>query len=262
MTSSPCVSAEVNGPVIQVDPLSVNAQANLAEIQLTFVPTGDLFDPDEHLSENVRVVVDSGSGNKEFRFPAGSVPSAQNATVALGGELSQYPFDTHTGMVFVTVDTYTKNSDGSIASKQIYIPDLSVITGVNGWDTIAERSNTAAAAYVGFTFSRAFSTQAFAIMLLALAVILAATMAWRIGLNFVDVPREWGGLLWEFFLPRWFEWAIDWTAAAGARWTGGHVGAFAVADWIDPATGEPAEGACPPRRRGRRPWGHWGREAL
>ena len=166
-------SAEANGPVIQMDPLSVNAQANLAEIQLTFIPAGDLFDSDEHLSENVRIVVDSGSGNKEFRFPAGSVPSAQNATVALGGELSQYPFDTHTGMVFVTVDTFTKNSDGSIASKQIYIPDLSVITGVNGWDTVAERSNTAAAAYVGFTFSRAFSTQAFAIMLLALAVMLA-----------------------------------------------------------------------------------------
>ena len=32
----------------------------------------------------------------------------------------------------------------------------------------------------------------------------------------------------------WFEWAIDWTATAGGRATGGHVGAFSVADWTDP----------------------------
>lgn len=32
----------------------------------------------------------------------------------------------------------------------------------------------------------------------------------------------------------WFEWAIDWTAAAGGRATGGHVGAFSVPDWTDP----------------------------
>jgi sugar phosphate isomerase/epimerase len=33
----------------------------------------------------------------------------------------------------------------------------------------------------------------------------------------------------------WFGWAIDWTAALGGRATGGHVGAFNVPDWLDPA---------------------------
>jgi hypothetical protein len=33
----------------------------------------------------------------------------------------------------------------------------------------------------------------------------------------------------------WFEHAIDFTAGAGGRSTGGHVGAFSVADWTDPA---------------------------
>ncbi len=32
----------------------------------------------------------------------------------------------------------------------------------------------------------------------------------------------------------WFEWVVDWTAAAGAVATGGHLGAFSVADWQDP----------------------------
>ena len=35
----------------------------------------------------------------------------------------------------------------------------------------------------------------------------------------------------------WYEWAIDWTAAAGGRATGGHVGALSVRDWIDPRGG-------------------------
>ena len=34
----------------------------------------------------------------------------------------------------------------------------------------------------------------------------------------------------------WYGAAIDWTAAAGGRATGGHVGAFSVADWNDPGT--------------------------
>ena len=33
---------------------------------------------------------------------------------------------------------------------------------------------------------------------------------------------------------RWFEWAIDLTAAAGGRAMGGHVGAFNIGDWRDP----------------------------
>lgn len=32
----------------------------------------------------------------------------------------------------------------------------------------------------------------------------------------------------------WFRWAIEWTAAAGAHSTGGHVGAFTVPDWRSP----------------------------
>lgn len=31
----------------------------------------------------------------------------------------------------------------------------------------------------------------------------------------------------------WFDWAIDWSASAGAVATGGHVGAFSVPDWTD-----------------------------
>ncbi len=36
----------------------------------------------------------------------------------------------------------------------------------------------------------------------------------------------------------WYGWAIDWTAALGGVATGGHVGAFSVPDWTDPARRE------------------------
>jgi hypothetical protein len=37
----------------------------------------------------------------------------------------------------------------------------------------------------------------------------------------------------------WFQWAIEWTAAAGAVASGGHVGAFSVPDWTDPSRRDP-----------------------
>lgn len=49
--------------------------------------------------------------------------------------------------------------------------------------------------------------------------------------NLLLDPREPGRVAAE----AWFAWAIEWTAAAGARVTGGHVGAFSVPEWRDPS---------------------------
>jgi hypothetical protein len=164
-----------SGIELTIDPVTVNAQSNLAEMQFSFSPSGsELFDADGHLTQNLRVVVDAGAGSKEIRFPAGSVPSAQSFTVPLIGELAQYPFDTHTGSAYLTVDTFTKAADGTLTSDQVYIPSIDVVGGVNGWDTAVEVDDTAASTGVDFSFSRAFSTQVFALMLLGLAVMLAA----------------------------------------------------------------------------------------
>jgi peptidoglycan/LPS O-acetylase OafA/YrhL len=54
----------------------------------------------------------------------------------------------------------------------------------------------------------------------ALAIVLGVTLAYRVALNFEPVPPQFGGLAWEFFLARWFEWVLG---AVVAEWAVGRV---------------------------------------
>jgi peptidoglycan/LPS O-acetylase OafA/YrhL len=54
----------------------------------------------------------------------------------------------------------------------------------------------------------------------ALAIVLGVTLAYRVTLNFAPFPPQFGGLAWEFFLARWFEWVLG---AVVAEWVVGRV---------------------------------------
>jgi peptidoglycan/LPS O-acetylase OafA/YrhL len=54
----------------------------------------------------------------------------------------------------------------------------------------------------------------------ALTVVLGVTLAYRLGLNFEPFPARFGGIAWEFFLARWFEWVLG---AVVAEWAVGCV---------------------------------------
>ena len=54
----------------------------------------------------------------------------------------------------------------------------------------------------------------------ALAIVLGVTLAYRVTLNFDPFPRQFGGVAWEFFLARWFEWVLG---AVVAEWAVGRV---------------------------------------
>jgi len=54
----------------------------------------------------------------------------------------------------------------------------------------------------------------------ALAIIVAVTMGYRLALNFEPFPTGFGGLAWEFFLARWFEWTLG---AVVAEWAVGRI---------------------------------------
>jgi peptidoglycan/LPS O-acetylase OafA/YrhL len=53
-----------------------------------------------------------------------------------------------------------------------------------------------------------------------LAIVLGVTLAYRVALNFDPMPAGFGGLAWEFFLARWFEWVLG---AVVAEWAVGRV---------------------------------------
>jgi hypothetical protein len=176
LTSTNSGESGTAGVTILLEPMAVNAQTNQATIHLTFKSVDpDLVDADGRLTKNLRILLDSASGTQEFRFPAGGVPSPATVDLGLDGELAQYPFDTHTGSGAITADTYTRNSDGTFTSDGSVYTFLSAAGGVNGWDSSVALFEAPASSTADFRFARAFSTQVFALLLLALAVILAAS---------------------------------------------------------------------------------------
>jgi hypothetical protein len=172
-------SVATNGIITVVEPVAIDAQRGQATIHFTFTAIGDgILDGNERLTKNTRVLIQSASGTDEVRFLAGDVMAQKEITIGVDGEQAQYPFDTHLGSFSVMIDTYDKGADGSFTSTgEVY---TTIATGggadgwgVNGWDTTLDAQNTPAAALGTVTFTRAFSTQIFAVLLLILVVLLA-----------------------------------------------------------------------------------------
>ena len=175
LTSTDNVGPTDTGITATVEPVSVDAKTGEAQLYLSFGSTDpDVIDADGRLVENVRVVVTGRSGAVELRFPAGTVPSQDTVPLAIDGELAQYPFDVHSGSGTVTADTYVRNSDGTYTSQEPLYVSATATGGVNGWDTTVTIDQTPASVVVDLVFQRAFSTQVFALLLLALAVLLSA----------------------------------------------------------------------------------------
>jgi hypothetical protein len=163
------------GLIVTLEPVAVDALRDSATVHFTFdAQGGDLLGSDERLTQNTRITIGSSTGLSEVRFPAGTVLGQYEATIGLDGEQADYPFDVHTGLVTVAADTYDKASDGSIESTGSIPVGMQGRGGVNGWDASLELpTQMLDGSFAGMTFQRAFSTQVFALLILALAVILA-----------------------------------------------------------------------------------------
>lgn len=161
--------------LVTVEPLAVDAVRNTAVLHFAVAPQGlTLVDSDQRLLQNVRIVVDSMGGTSESKFLAGDRLGQFQATVDIDGEVAKYPFDRHTGDAWISADTYTKASDGSLVSTGPVTVALQGTGGVNGWDTVMTISPTIMdTAIAGFDFKRAFSTQAFALLILVTAITLS-----------------------------------------------------------------------------------------
>lgn len=176
LTSSNTAEPTTAGISVTVEPMEVKAATNQATIYLTYKsvdPT--LVDSGDRLLENVRIITESQTGMGETRFPAGSILSPTTVMLALDGEIAEYPFDTHRGSGTISAETYVKNKDGTFTTKDPIYVYATAQGGVNGWGTVVDIEETAVDASMTITFDRAFSTQVFALMLLALAVMLAAS---------------------------------------------------------------------------------------
>lgn len=164
-----------DGILVVVSPDGVDAVHQTATIHLAFRPNGATYvDNEGHTTVDLRVTVESGAGTTEVRYPAGVAIGQQEITLATDGEAASYPFDSYSGTLDITADTYEKGTDGSLISTSIIPVGFTALGGVNGWDTSIDMTpGMASNGMAQFGFSRAFSTQVFALLIVVLAIVLA-----------------------------------------------------------------------------------------
>lgn len=164
------------GLIITVEPIGVNPQTGQATVDLKMNwEGGDLVDDAGRLRQNVRIMINSSVGTQEAKFIAGDPLGRLETIIGIDGEQSNYPFDVHTGLLSFSADTYTKASDGSFQSTGPLVIGVQSSGGVSGWDTTSSLGvGLSEVQGLDLTFNRAFSTQAFALVLLSLAVILSS----------------------------------------------------------------------------------------
>lgn len=163
------------GIIATVEPVSINATLNSADIHVAFgVQNGDFADDGGRLTENVRITISTIEGLEEIRFPAGSALSDRVVTVGLDGEEAAYPFDTYTGYALIYADTYERQSDGSVTSNGVVPVAIQAEGGVNGWNSdFTLPTDFGDEAGLEVVFTRAFSTKVFALLIIVIAGVLA-----------------------------------------------------------------------------------------
>lgn len=170
------VPVGASGVMVQIEPLTVDANVNTARVRLSFGPEGsELFDQQGRPTKNIRITMANAlQGPNEFKFPAGTAMGTREVAVALTGDTAVYPLDVHETELAFTADTYTKGVDGAVATVDPVDLFLEASGGVNGWDTTIElTSYTDIGYFASFGFNRAFSTIAFVMVILVIAGVLA-----------------------------------------------------------------------------------------
>lgn len=177
-TGASTVVDGVDGVVVTVEPILVDANVNEARVHLRFAAQGpNLVDTqDGRLTQNVRVTITDPSGVTEYKFPSGTLAGQRDQVIGLDGDSSQYPFDLHESALLFTAETYTKNADGSLTSVDSFPVQLEGQGGVNGWNaqiSLSPSVDVSLPSLASLTFTRAFSTQVFALLIIAIAGVLA-----------------------------------------------------------------------------------------
>ncbi len=167
--------APTSGISATMEPIAINPDASLATFRITLASNDEAIEnPDGRAADNIRVTISGPDGSQELRILQGAAFGRAEIDVGISGELAQYPFDSYTGIYFVTADFFDRESGGVNQTREV-IPVLVTTRGaVNGWDTdFAVEYTPAPDAVISVGFERAFSTKLFAIVLVSLAFIVA-----------------------------------------------------------------------------------------
>lgn len=168
-------AAQTSGILVTIEPLSIDALKDQMTVQYTFFAQGqELTDDNNHLKSNVRLFIGGLDGVQEVKYLAGDSLGRAEGTIGLDGEIASYPFDSYSGVAVVSAETYGKASDGSLASTGPLLVGLQGTGGINGWDSgMVLEPMMVESSLATFSLNRAFSTQVFALLILAMVAVLA-----------------------------------------------------------------------------------------
>jgi len=101
-------------------------------VRLQFEAQNDLLDEDDLLVNSVTVYTNSAAGKSEVTFKKGESMAPVDTTVALQGEVAQFPWDRYTGMLWICMASQRNGSDGD--TNWVAVPfTLDLKAGVPGF---------------------------------------------------------------------------------------------------------------------------------
>lgn len=156
------------------EPVDFDARTNTLTMRFQFlVSNPDLLDEGNRLNQGIRVTIFAVDGTHEVRFAQGEPIGYAEVQVGTSGEVSAYPLDSHTGFTSMLVETFERGSGGVNETTGTLTSSLGVDGSVSGWDINASITDENGVPIAVINLDRAFSTKAFAVVLLGMAITVA-----------------------------------------------------------------------------------------
>ena len=170
-----------NSVSVTAIPIGIDPATEQVTVRMLFKPTGSWADENGNPSSNIVVHVNSYSGARSLKFPKGEPIAAQEIRLFAAGNWSEYPFDNYTGDLEMTA------FNGSSSTLTPVPIELSGESGFAGWSLAVnypDHTTHPNIASVGFELQRPFVSQGFALLALAMFVLIgiyAASVAIAVG---------------------------------------------------------------------------------
>lgn len=159
------------GFLVVAKPIDLDARTGDLTVQLEFdVTDKDLLDDGDRLAQGIRVIVYGVDGTHEVKFAQGEPIGNARIDVGVSGEVYSYPLDTYTGFIAVAAETFERGTGGVNETTGTLQPALNIAGAISGWDISAKVLDSEEPPIAFLDVDRAFSTKAFAVVLVAMAI--------------------------------------------------------------------------------------------
>lgn len=157
--------------VITAEPVDFDARTNELATRLKFnVVNPDLLEEGVRLNQGIRVTISDADGNEEVLFAKGEPIGNAEVNLGTSGEVYAYPFDSHEGFIAFAVETFERGSGGVNETTGQLMVSLEMEGSVSGWEISAQLTEISGFPVSDLILKRAFSTQAFAFVLIMMAI--------------------------------------------------------------------------------------------